>query len=199
MSKLVKIAVAESSAIIRCGLLAILKKIDVFHIQVIEIPVPGQLKNSLNRYQPDILIISHSFLGMFTLQQICKEASNPELKCIAMQHVVTGHNISGCFDEVISLNDSSRQISEKIMNTIKQPLDEEKHETLSPREIEVLICIIKGMATKEVADKLCLSTHTVTTHKRNISAKLNIRSKAGLVIYGIVNKLIELDDVKNIE
>ena len=42
------------------------------------------------------------------------------------------------------------------MNIIKQPVDEEKHEALSQREIEVLICIIKGMTIKEVADKLCL-------------------------------------------
>jgi len=199
MSKSVKIAVAESSTIIRCGLLAVLKKLDIFHIQVIEIPEPGQLKNSLNRYQPDILIISSSFLGMFTLQQIRKEASNPELKCIALQHMVTGHNVSGYFDDVMSLNDTAGQIGEKLMNIIKQPADEEKHEALSLREIEVLTCIIKGMSIKEVADKLCLSTHTVTTHKRNISAKLNIRSTAGLIIYGIVNKLVELDEVKNIE
>ena len=199
MSKVVKVAVAESSAIIRYGLLSILKNIDVFHIQVIEITEIGQLKNSLNRFQPDILILSPSFLGIFTLQQIRKEASNPELKCIALQHMIADHNVFSYFDDVISLNDTAGQIGEKLTNIVKHPENEKKHEALSQREIEVLVCIIKGMTVKEVADKLCLSTHTVMTHKRNISAKLNIRSTAGLIIYGIVNKLVELEDVNNPE
>jgi regulator of cell morphogenesis and NO signaling len=54
------------------------------------------------------------------------------------------------------------------------------------------------MTNKQIADELCLSTHTVITHRRNISAKLQIHSVAGLTIYAIVNKMVELDEVKNI-
>ena len=53
------------------------------------------------------------------------------------------------------------------------------------------------MTNKEIADKLCLSIHTVITHRRNISHKLQIHSPAGLTIYAIVNKLIELRDIKD--
>ena len=199
MSKSVKIAVAESSSIVRYGLLAILKKIDFLHIDVIEISESEQLKNFLNWHKPDVLIVNPSFLWALTLQQIRKEASNPELKCITLQHLVTDYNAFGCFNEVISLNDTAGQISDKLAEILKSPEDEKKHESLSKREVEVLICIIKGMSNKEVADKLCLSTHTVVTHKRNISSKLKIHSTAGLIIYGIVNKLVELDDIKNTE
>ena len=199
MNNSVKIAVAESSSIVRYGLLVILKKIDILHIDIIEIQEIEQLKNSLNRHKPDVLIINPSFLWALTLQQIRKEASNPELKCIALQHLVADSNAFGCFDEVISLYDTAGQIGDKLANILKRPEDEEKHESLSKREVEVLICIIKGMSNKEVADELCLSTHTVVTHKRNISTKLKIHSTAGLIIYGIVNKLVELDDIKNTE
>ena len=48
----------------------------------------------------------------------------------------------------------------------------------------------------KIADRLCLSIHTVITHRRNISHKLQIHSPAGLTIYAIVNKLIELTDIK---
>jgi regulator of cell morphogenesis and NO signaling len=54
------------------------------------------------------------------------------------------------------------------------------------------------MTNKQIADKLCLSAHTVITHRLNISAKLQIHSTAGLIIYAIVNKLVELDDVKGL-
>lgn len=69
-------------------------------------------------------------------------------------------------------------------------------DTLSDREKEVLICIVHGMTNKEIAAKLFLSTHTVNTHRRNIISKLQIHSPAGLTIYAIVNKLVELEDIK---
>ena len=52
------------------------------------------------------------------------------------------------------------------------------------------------MNNKETAEKLFLSIHTVITHRRNIARKLQIHSPAGLTIYAIVNKLVELSEVK---
>lgn len=54
------------------------------------------------------------------------------------------------------------------------------------------------MSNKEIADALNLSVHTVTTHRRNISSKLQIHSPAGLTIYAIVNKLIDLHDIQGL-
>ena len=72
---------------------------------------------------------------------------------------------------------------------------ENKFETLSEREKEIIACVAKGMANKEIADILCLSINTVTTHRRNITKKLQIRTSNGLTIYAIVNKLVELQDI----
>lgn len=68
---------------------------------------------------------------------------------------------------------------------------------LSQREKEILIQVSRGLSNKEIADKLCLSVHTVTTHRRNISQKLQIHSPAGLTIYAVVNGLINIDDLKS--
>ena len=57
--------------------------------------------------------------------------------------------------------------------------------------------MVKGLTNKEIADKLCLSIHTVITHRRNVSRKLQIHSPAGLTIFAIVNGLVELNDIKN--
>ena len=54
-----------------------------------------------------------------------------------------------------------------------------------------------GMTNKQIADALCISAHTVITHRRNIAAKLQIHSAAGLTIYAIVNKLVELSEIKD--
>ena len=66
---------------------------------------------------------------------------------------------------------------------------------LSSREKEIIVCIARGMSNKEIADSLCISVHTVTTHRRNICAKLEIHSPAGLTIYAILNGLIDPKEV----
>ena len=66
---------------------------------------------------------------------------------------------------------------------------------LSDREKEIICCVAKGMINKEIADKLCLSVHTVTTHRRNILSKLQIHSTAGLTIFAILNNLIDINEV----
>lgn len=73
---------------------------------------------------------------------------------------------------------------------------ENSSEQLSAREKEIIACVAKGMTSKEIADKLCLSVHTVTTHRRNITGKLQIHTPAGLTIYAIVNKLVSIDEIK---
>lgn len=74
---------------------------------------------------------------------------------------------------------------------------EDATEMLSQREKEIIRCVATGLSNKEIADELCLSVHTVTTHRRNIAAKLQIHSPAGLTIYAIVNKIVKLQDIKN--
>ncbi len=64
------------------------------------------------------------------------------------------------------------------------------HAALSERETEVLRLLASGMSTKEIAEELHISTNTVITHRKNLSAKTGIRSVSGLAIYAVVKKLI---------
>ncbi|MDE6323750.1 MAG: LuxR C-terminal-related transcriptional regulator [Paramuribaculum sp.] len=66
---------------------------------------------------------------------------------------------------------------------------------LTPREREVIKCVVRGMSNKEIADSLCLSFHTVTTYRHKISVKLNIHSSAGLTVFAIMNKLVNIDEI----
>lgn len=70
---------------------------------------------------------------------------------------------------------------------------------LTEREKEVIRCVARGMANKEIADTLCVSVHTVTTHRRNISAKLDIHSAAGLTIYAILHQLLSLEEIRTLQ
>ncbi len=79
--------------------------------------------------------------------------------------------------------------------TVTNVTEKAKPETLSDREKDIIACVTKGMSNKEIADSLYLSVHTVTTHRRNISNKLQIHTTAGLTIYAIANKLVNIEDI----
>ena len=68
----------------------------------------------------------------------------------------------------------------------------DNEEQLSDREKEILVCLVQGMSNKEIANSLFISLNTVITHRRNIARKLQIHSVAGLTIYAIVNKLVDI-------
>lgn len=81
-------------------------------------------------------------------------------------------------------------------NKLRQLASNATGEALSDRERDVLIQVVKGLSNKEIADVLCISMHTVVSHRKHITRKLNIHSTAGLTIYAIVNKLIDLDSLE---
>jgi DNA-binding NarL/FixJ family response regulator len=65
-------------------------------------------------------------------------------------------------------------------------------EELSTREIEVLKLICDELSTKEIADKLYISTRTVEGHRNKILEKTFSKNVAGLVIYAIEHGLIDV-------
>lgn len=54
-------------------------------------------------------------------------------------------------------------------------------ESLTPRECEVLRCMVAGLGRKAVADRLFLSPHTVRTHMQNVLGKLGVHSTLAAV------------------
>jgi DNA-binding NarL/FixJ family response regulator len=65
-----------------------------------------------------------------------------------------------------------------------------RRELLSPREVEVLCCVARGLTAKQIANTLHISAKTVERHKSNIMAKLGIHSQVDLARYAIREGLI---------
>ena len=61
---------------------------------------------------------------------------------------------------------------------------------LSSRETEVLRLIASGAINKEIAQSLNISINTVLTHRKNITAKLGIKSVSGLTFYAMMNGIV---------
>lgn len=54
---------------------------------------------------------------------------------------------------------------------------------LSERELEITSLVCKGLTSKEIAEQLNISLHTVETHRKNILKKLNLKKTTALVDY----------------
>lgn len=63
---------------------------------------------------------------------------------------------------------------------------------LSSREIEILVGVCRGLSNQEIADELFISKRTVDKHRANIMEKTGCRNTAGLVVYAIRNRLIDM-------
>ncbi len=198
-----KVVVADTSVILRSGLSAVLKRLPNLHVHPIEVSSIESLHNYVHLHAPDVLIVNPSFGGWFDIASFKTETRQTDTKYVAFMCNVIDGNLLKEYDEVISVYDGAETISGKLESILCASADEEEEkdneqEMLSQREKEIITCVVKGMTNKAIADKLYLSIHTVITHRRNIARKLQIHSPAGLTIYAIVNKLVELQDVKEV-
>lgn len=73
--------------------------------------------------------------------------------------------------------------------------DEKPSTDLSGREVEVLRLVVSGAINKEIADRLHISLNTVLTHRKNITAKLGIKTVSGLTLYALMHGYISADDM----
>ena len=87
----------------------------------------------------------------------------------------------------ISENELEERL-ENILGTLKVP---GRTVALTDRERQVLALAARGLINKEIADRLEISLNTVLTHRKNISAKLGIKSVAALSVYAMMNGLVD--------
>lgn len=197
MPRRINIMIAEPSVIIRRGLVAVLKELSALTLKITEVPQTDMLYSALQTTDQDILIINPGYLGMVTPDQLRKDCDSPDLKIIALQNSMADTGISRLYDDTLSVYDKVPVIQDKLEKLSALENDSDKNQ-LSAREKEIVALIAKGLSNKEISDKLFVSTYTIMTHRRNIMNKLKIHSPAGLTIYAIVNKLIDITEVKDL-
>ena len=61
---------------------------------------------------------------------------------------------------------------------------------LSRREKEILTLISEGLTNSKIAEMLFLSSHTITTHRKNIMSKLGVKNTAGIVMYAVKSGIV---------
>ena len=69
---------------------------------------------------------------------------------------------------------------------------------LTPREVEVLRLVARGLSNDEIAGQLTLSERTVRTHISNILGKLHLANRTKAALYALKEGLASLDDVNDL-
>ena len=190
------IAVAESSVIVRSGLVSVLKRLPDMEVEVVEVTSKDGIRHCMEMHTPQILIVNPQLEGWFEVDAF-RQCYKQDVKLVSLLcSMVDSSQLKG-YDERVTLFDDMASLEKKITELLNIADEEEPdQDALSQREKEIVGCIVRGMTNKEIAEKLFISVHTVMTHRKNITRKLQIHSAAGLTIYAIVNKLVELSEVK---
>ena len=209
---MVRLLIADSSVLGLIGLRSVFSDISDVHI-VGEVSDLAALQHALATEKIDVVLIDQSseMLGAKALQVITSFSRHTRAVCIthdpasmAVRNAVrlgvrSYVKKDCCIEEVVDAvlktavgeNFFCGQILEKLRSdevdmeeVFGEPLSCEPI-SLSSREVEIVCMIVEGLSYTQIADRLCLSSHTVTTHRRNIMSKIGVNNTAALVMYAV--------------
>jgi DNA-binding NarL/FixJ family response regulator len=69
---------------------------------------------------------------------------------------------------------------------------ERKTYGLTPRELEVVTCIVEGCSNRDIATQFSISEETVKRHLSNVFDKTGVSTRLELALFAIAHKLVEL-------
>ena len=150
-----------------------------------------ELKNSIIKYYPDNK-------KAYMMNAVLFDIFNCE-KDLVSHNAVEDHLFVPAvlqLEEEVKKNLDNHNTSIKVQEAVEKEESLSRQDDLSQREKEIICCVVKGMSNKEIAENLFISVHTVITHRRNIARKLQIHSPTLLTVYAIVNKLVDISEVK---
>lgn len=75
---------------------------------------------------------------------------------------------------------------------VNRDVDKEKIDSLTNRELEVLIQVANGMFNKEIATNLNISERTVKNHISNIFKKIEVSDRTQAAVFAIRNNIIKI-------
>ena len=200
MSRKKKVLIVEPSIIIKEGLIKILGKspeLDVLR------PSDGteDYAERISVARPDILLINPTVMPCFKRYPVYSLAQEyPHMTIIALVYQYIDNSILHAFHSVLEIRESAERIVDILLEAYASTSDRAEmldpaggHE-LTRRETDVLVLVAKGLMSKEIAERLHISVHTVISHRKNITRKTNIKSVAGLALYALMNNLMEEGD-----
>ena len=87
----------------------------------------------------------------------------------------------------------SSSLAEELLHYARHEEDQPPHKYLSDREYQVMVLMASGKEVKDIAEELSLSAKTISTYRRRLLDKMNMKTNAELTNYAIRNGLVWQD------
>lgn len=210
----IRIALIHNHFMVRTGIKSLVSTIEDFELcrDAGSIEEAGKVKDP----SIDVVIFNFKDLENGIMQMSAYKTLFPNAKFLSVSYMPSRPEVSEglnkgvssfllheCDEEEVIEAIRSTTLSEqffcgKILSQVVQSPDEALPPSeyacsgikISAREAEIIRHVAEGLTNKEIADRLFLSTHTVTTHRKNIMAKIGVNNTAGLVLFAIRNNIM---------
>jgi DNA-binding NarL/FixJ family response regulator len=205
---MIRVLVADDHAVLRTGIKAILDRED-------DITAVGDAANAdqavsrARALQPDVILLDlvmprrGGFEVLPELQRVAPEArvimlsmqTQPSairkaLNAGAAGYVAKHASDADLIDAIRRVARGSRYVDPELGGDLVVSDSAALTEELSERERDVLFLLALGYTNQEVASELSISVRTVDTHRAHIMQKLQLQTRAELVLYALANGLI---------
>lgn len=202
----VRVIIADDHAVVRQGIRAVLEEVDGLEV-VAEAGDGDEALAMTEEHEPDVVVLDVTMPGKTGLE-VAKELRDdgtgvrvlilsmhdePEYVLEAVRAGADGYILKDMAPAelraaVTAVYEGREYFSGRVTHQLsvglRKELEEEQRksriDSLTPREVEVLVLVARGLTNRGIAEELGISPRTVETHRERVMAKLRIRSVAGL-------------------
>jgi DNA-binding NarL/FixJ family response regulator len=214
-----KVLIADDHALVRQGIASFLKMSDAYEV-VGEAADGVEAIQAVKKHRPDVVLMDISMPKLGGLEATVEiKKINPDIKILVLTQYEDTVYIRRFFKAGVSGYLLKKAVGVELLTALETVLAgrkyvhpsiascvvdgyigvqkgepaEDTYDSLTDREKQVLKLIAEGYTQKEAADILAISAKTVVTHQTNISEKLNIHTRAGLIKFAIQKGIIKID------
>jgi NarL family two-component system response regulator LiaR len=213
----IRILIVDDHAIVRKGLRALLAEID--DIEVVAEAGDGQEAiDQAELVQPDVILmdlVMPRLDGIEATRQIT--ALQPNARILALTSFAADDKVfpaikAGAIGYLLKDSEPADllrairrvyrgepslhpSVARKIMQELNRPpKGPPTPDPLTPREVEVLGQVAKGLSNQEIAERLFVSEPTVRTHMSNILGKLHLANRVQAALYALREGIAALEE-----
>ncbi|MDH3272162.1 MAG: response regulator transcription factor [Gemmatimonadota bacterium] len=210
-----RVVIADDHGVVRQGIRGVLEEIDGLEV-VGEAGDGDEALRMVEELGPDVVILDVNMPGKTGLEVastlrdeghpagvlILTMHDDPEYVLQAVRSGAHGYVLKDAppadLREAVQAVHAGREyftarVTQQLSVGLRQEIEDEqvrsRLESLTPRELEVLLHVAEGLTNREIGDKLEISPRTVETHRERVMDKLRIRTVAGLTRFVVENGL----------
>jgi two-component system invasion response regulator UvrY len=165
---------------------------------LMDLKMPGiggfEATRKLLRIDPDIKVM---------VITVCDDDIFPSrlLQAGASGYLTKGASKEEMLQAIRAVHSGQRYISPAVAQQLAfkhlTDADDSPIESLSERELQVMLMIVNGLRPAEISEKLCLSPKTVNSYRYRLFDKLKVKNDVELTLLAIRHGLMDQEDMRN--